>query len=268
VAIAALIAFSRLYLGAHWFSDVMASVGLGLAWIGLLCIAYLHHVREKPLRALPMSIVVFTVFVFFGTLYAHRYHERDLALYAKPTSARTLTFAGWLNGEWQGLPAARSEFRGEREEPFSLQWAATAETVRTALENAQWRAPAAWESGATLLWLIPTTPIDQLPVLPKFHQGQAPAFTFVRAVDPRNRDVIRLWRVASVTRPDAPATPLPLWAGVVTTERARTEFGLVTSAHTTNDTAAPLQAVAGAIRQAGMHVDAKTLVDTPVLLAW
>jgi undecaprenyl-diphosphatase len=114
----ALIAFSRLYLGAHWFSDVMASLGLGLAWIGLLCIAYLHHVHEKPLRALPMSIVVFTVFVFFGTLYAHRYHERDLALYAKPANARTLTFAGWMSGEWQGLPAARSEFRGEREEPF------------------------------------------------------------------------------------------------------------------------------------------------------
>ena len=101
VAIAALIAFSRLYLGAHWFSDVMASLGLGLAWIGLLCIAYLHHVHEKPLRALPMSIVVFTVFVFFGTLYAHRYHERDLALYAKPANARTLMFAGWMSGEWR-----------------------------------------------------------------------------------------------------------------------------------------------------------------------
>ncbi len=268
VAIAALIAFSRLYLGAHWFSDVMASLGLGLAWIGLLCIAYLHHVHEKPLRALPMSIVVFTVFVFFGTLYAHRYHERDLALYAKPANARTLTFAGWMSGEWQGLPAARSEFRGEREEPFSLQWAATAEAVRAALESAQWRAPAAWESGATLLWLVPTTPIDQLPVLPKFHQGQPPAQTFVRAVDARNRDVIRLWRVATVTRPDDPANPLPLWAGVVTTERARTEFGLVTSARTTKETAAPLQAVAAAVQQAGMHVDAKSLVDVPVLLAW
>jgi hypothetical protein len=80
--------------------------------------------------------------------------------------------------------------------------------------------------------------------------------------------VIRLWRVATVTRPDDPANPLPLWAGVVTTERARTEFGLVTSARTTKETAAPLQAVAAAVQQAGMHVDAKALVDVPVLLAW
>jgi len=107
-----------------------------------------------------------------------------------------------------------------------------------------------------------------LPVLPKFHQGQPPAQTFVRAVDARNRDVIRLWRVATVTRRDDPANPLPLWAGVVTTERARTEFGLVTSARTTKETAAPLQAVAAAVQQAGMHVDAKALVDVPVLLAW
>jgi len=55
---------------------------------------------------------------------------------------------------------------------------------------------------------------------------------------------------------------------VVTTERARTEFGLVTSARTTKETAAPLQAVAAAVQQAGMHVDAKALVDVPVLLAW
>jgi len=268
VSIAALISFSRLYLGAHWFSDVMASVGLGLAWIGLLCIAYLHHVRDKPLRALPMSIIVFTVFAFFGTLYAHRYHERDLALYAKPATGRTLTLMGWLGGEWQGLPAARSEFRGEREEPFSVQWAASADAVRSTLENAKWRAPATWDSGATLLWLVPTTPIDALPVLPKFHQGQPPAHTFVRPIDQRNREVIRLWRIASVTLPDESSDPTPLWAGVVTTERARTEFGLVATTRTTNETAAPLRVVADAIRQAGMHVDDRMLVDSPVLLAW
>ncbi|MEO7937146.1 MAG: phosphatase PAP2 family protein, partial [Burkholderiaceae bacterium] len=38
-----LIAFSRLYLGAHWFSDVAASLSLGITWVALLGIAYTQH---------------------------------------------------------------------------------------------------------------------------------------------------------------------------------------------------------------------------------
>ncbi len=39
----ALIAFSRLYLGAHWFSDVVGGLTFATAWLALLCIAYLYH---------------------------------------------------------------------------------------------------------------------------------------------------------------------------------------------------------------------------------
>ena len=105
---AVLIAFSRLYLGVHWFSDVAASVGLGLAWIGLLCIAYINHVHERPLRALPLLVIVFTTLTFFGTAYANRYHDRDLRRYARPVATPTLPLDQWKNGEWRSLPAARS----------------------------------------------------------------------------------------------------------------------------------------------------------------
>ena len=266
--IAVLIAFSRLYLGAHWFSDVVASVGLGLAWIGLLCIAYINHAREKPVRALPMMIVVLTTLAFFGTAYAHRYHERDLQRYAKPVTTRTLSLDAWRDGEWRSFPVARSEVRGAHEEPFSVQWVATADRIADVLRASQWRTPAAWESSATLLWLIPATPIDQLPVLPKFHQGQAAALTFVRPVDAQNRLVVRLWHVADVSDADTPPKWRPLWSGIVTAETARTEFGLVATARTTNDVAAPLQAVEQALRSEYSSTRTHTRGGTPLLLVW
>ena len=264
---AVLIAFSRLYLGVHWFSDVAASVGLGLAWIGLLCIAYINHVHERPLRALPLLVIVFTTLTFFGTAYANRYHDRDLRRYARPVAIPTMSLDPWKNGEWRNLPAARSEWRGQQEEPFVVQWVATRARIADVLAASQWRKPAPWGSSATLLWLVPTTPLDELPVLPKFNQGQPPALTFVRPVDSRNRLVIRLWQVAEVSDAGS-AQPAPLWSGILTAEQSRTEFGLIGTARTTNDSTPALQAMDDAVRGAGLNVATHTLGGSPLLLVW
>ena len=268
VALTALIGFSRLYLGAHWFSDVAASVGLGLAFIGLLCIAHIHHVREPPQRALPLLLLATFTVSFFGTAYAHQFHERDVEHYAKPDMLRILTLDAWRNGQWRTFPPARTEVRGHREEPFSVQWVATAEHVAQVLEPSQWRRPVEWNSSASLLWLVPNTPIEALPVLPKLHQGRAPALTFVRPLDRLNRLVIRLWHVADVDVPGASVSRQPLWVGTATAELAKMEFGLIGSARTTADVSTPLAAIEQAMRGRDANVDAQTLAGTRVLLVW
>lgn len=42
------IAASRLYLGAHWLSDVISGLSLGFAWVCLLAIAHYRHPRLSP----------------------------------------------------------------------------------------------------------------------------------------------------------------------------------------------------------------------------
>jgi undecaprenyl-diphosphatase len=245
-AIALLMAFSRLYLGAHWFSDVVASFGLAVAWMALLAIAFINHVREPALRATPAILIVLATLGFVGGSYASSHHARDLGRYAKPAMLRTFRLDAWTGGEWRNLPAARAEFSGRNEEPFPIQWAAMADTVRGTLIAAGWQSPAAWRSNAALLWLLPSTPIDELPVLPKFHQGHAPALTFVHPLDARTRVVLRLWHVANVIE-DGPAPQvLPLWAGMITTERARSELGLVETTRTA-DVATQAGAVLGPV---------------------
>jgi membrane-associated phospholipid phosphatase len=265
--IAVLVAFSRLYLGAHWISDVIASFGLGIAWIALLGIAYIHHVRERPIRGTPVLLIVLATLTFVGGSYAGNHHERDLARYAKPETMRTLRVDAWKHGDWRSLPDARAEIGGEREEPFSVQWIATRDDIAQRLFAVGWERPARWRSAATLLWLLPSTPIGQLPVLPKLDQGQPPALTLIRPIDARRRVVIRLWHVADAIE-DAPSQRVPLWTGIVTIEQTRSQWGLIAVARTTPETPAPEQVLANALQGEHVAVETRSSTDRDVLLAW
>ena len=75
------IAFSRLYLGAHFLSDVLAALSFSTAWVALLSAGYLHSNSRVLDTTGLLRAIVLTIVIVGGTYVHHRY-PLDMLRYA------------------------------------------------------------------------------------------------------------------------------------------------------------------------------------------
>jgi undecaprenyl-diphosphatase len=217
-AFVGLVSLSRIYLGVHWFSDVLAGLALGSSWIVLLSIAYSRHVRGEVLRPSRLAVVAAAAFAVAGFLETSRLHDTDLARYAYRPRSVVLALENWRARDWQLLPAQRLELDGDADEPFSIQWAGSAEDIGQAAERAGWSAPEKWSAASAMHFLVPDEQIANLPVLPKLNEGQPQTLAFQKVDGPDRRLVLRLWRTQySIALSDGASKPL--WLGALEVER-------------------------------------------------
>ncbi|RZA17941.1 MAG: phosphatase PAP2 family protein, partial [Lysobacteraceae bacterium] len=177
----ALVAFARLYLGAHWLSDVVAGVLLGVVWLLVLGIAYRRHsTRTFLIRPL--------VAVFYGCLalalawHAPRSADATLAEFSPPAPRQLLAMETWWT---QGLGDPRR---------FDVEIAGDLGRVQQRLQAQGWhaQAPADWVSVLGLL--DDELRQDEAPVLPRGLDGH-PEHLLLRRTRAQGDgiDVLRLW---------------------------------------------------------------------------
>ena len=219
--IVTLIAFARLYLGAHWLSDVVSGVIFGMLWVLVLGIAYRRHVaRSFWMR--PLAVVFYGTFVLAGLWHAPRHTEQLLARFSPPAPSQTMTLQAWRDGGWQRLPGTRNA-RGDRIRwPLGVQVAGPLVPLQTALEVRGWRVKpqAGWVD--TLSVLDGDNVPEQHPILPAALEGRPESLLMVHEGDrPDERRVLRLWPA-----PARLADGTPLWVGTVQTMRHRQVLGV------------------------------------------
>lgn len=189
-AIATVIAVSRLYLGAHWPSDVLGGLMLGTVLVLVFALTFRHRIPSHAGAGLALTLLVFAS---FGTVYSITTMPRAEARYARILPAPLdMTKAEWLAGGWRDLPQARTDLSGGDAQPITLQWAGTAVALQARLAPDGWVTAPPVSLSTLGRYLARTRPAD-LPVLPRLEDGHRPVMTLIRP-DGGGRDILTVWK--------------------------------------------------------------------------
>jgi undecaprenyl-diphosphatase len=232
------IALSRLYLGAHWFSDVLAGLLLGLVWVALIGIAYDRHPAPRlPVKRL-LGITALLL-VITGSWQTRHDFKQELDYYTPSAPIHRITLSTWKTGGWAQLPAYRIDLEGQDEQPMNFQWAGTLDALKTTLLSQGWKSPSSLSPISAIRWLAPDPDIATLPILPQVNDGQHQSLLLV-GPQPANQNrfiILRLWPSELEILPGN----IPVWTGNAAYLHLEKDLPLISYLRTGTDFETPLE---------------------------
>jgi undecaprenyl-diphosphatase len=169
-----------------------------------------------------------------------------MAFYAPRHEEKTMDALLWQTGGWRELPAWRIDMEGEFEQPLTVQWAGPPAELTRFLKAKGWLQPQPLSLKNFLGMFSPDTPVEQLPVLPRLHDGRVERLRLVRAGEGDSCLVLRLWDTEIKIEGNR---GFHLFAGTIEEQQGRSLAGLITMARDTGDYDQPLNLLAQSLRE-------------------
>jgi undecaprenyl-diphosphatase len=219
------IAYSRIYLGAHWMSDVLGGFLFGAVMIAAFGIA-IEAVPSRRIKPLGLTVATLLAFALAGSIHIWRDYPVNAEVYAPREAIVLYDRQQWEEGSWASLPRQRVDLAGLSEEPFSVQWAGDVRGLGEALGKDGWTEKGKWSWRLGLGYLDPQRGLADLTPRPALHRGRLADHTWTKPVagSPDQRLVLRAWKT-DVMIGEAEKT-YPIYLVSLMRERLRRGFDL------------------------------------------
>lgn len=219
------IAFSRLYLGVSWLSDVMG----GLLIASIIVVAFsvatatISFGRFHPLALLATSGLVLLLATGIDS---DQNFERRVERYQPVNKLSTYSVADYLAKGWTNVPGQRINLVGKPSDIFIVHWIGPLSTFQDIIANENYQIWDRWGWRDAMPYLNPDSAIGELAPNPAVHEGLRAKLT-ASLPDPQNasaRNVLRAFQSNAVVTD--PAGNNRVYLVGITREQVKRSIGI------------------------------------------
>jgi membrane protein DedA with SNARE-associated domain/membrane-associated phospholipid phosphatase len=204
-----LIGFSRLYLGVHWLSDVLAGMLLGAVLVAL----FGFIIEAIPARRIrPVGFLGFVLLIYFGggIAYVNMNGERQYNAYVSAPQVKVIGMTELTVGLTKLLPSQRVDLAGRPEEVFVARWAGALGELQQLGHAQNWHILPKWTWRDAISYLDPHTPLRKMAPKPLLHEGLKAVLTAIVPQDQASegRLVLRVYKTRAEVANAGVLTPV------------------------------------------------------------
>lgn len=210
-----LIFLSQLYLGFHWFSDIVGSFLLGTATATNAAIFYQRKLIAPP-KSILLSIAAVIFILFSAGLNIHFNSKQELVNATPVWDKQVVDLELWWDIHSEIVPVYRTTNLGYPAELLNLQWAAPSLlTIKDELKSGGWTEERRSFTGSLLTQLQEEKKISRLVLFPSLYADRRPSLIMSKLLPGvKEKIILKLWPANIELVPEG----YSLWVGSINYE--------------------------------------------------